>query len=989
MLKNKNIVAAIVAVVLFLISGACFALDAANIYDPSKYLLDSDVSLQLLRKIFGVVPGISQLIIGNNKTIISILFYAFNWGLFGCSGLFLCYTTIKLIAETSLEGGQMKGNITAVWTVLRVICGVGLLIPTNSGYSVANTLVMWVVIQSVSLANWTWYNVLDSLDSIAGVSTGLRLSSSTDGKGSVLQSKLLGDEMANSIDYAKIGEGEEREKVGTADVLRSLVCAEAIKYALSTVRTKTGKKNPGDSSASKVEPYFCENGRCTLPYIKSINNTKKTDLFDLIFPDNELSKDPDASLIKDPINSFSAENFNGICGSFALKEISDAGVGALQQVIGVLNVEAKRLVQISRNPLTKDTINPYHYIVGTHDNIKENLVGDSSITKEKKVTDSTPANYYVKKYSSANPPINNTDQNELAGLNIPQTARELLTATALYYQANMPQEKAFAQNQRAANKDIREEQKKYGWAVAGSYYRDINKKIIEQAQKSPPYTIIDPVRKSGTAREKYPFDSLFEANSISVSTGDRNVVNLLNKIYAASKEEAVSKDNSEYFTFFENAMEWVHYMPENAKFLRYNLEAAPIAATAGQDKGFASAFRYDANANYAGLIADQAIGVALIAVPVTSPAGLPLLVWLPSKYMDYHLDEIVNTWKTVMNNNSACTITISGNTINATDPISKLQLLGHRLIRESWYYFMDIKGLTIAIGVGYAVSAVISTIASTATGLGSFMGFTLGASLTIEQVNAMNSTIEAITRGLINADMTMGMAVFVPLLTTGITLAVYVPLIPYMLFLFGVVSWLIAVVTLMFAAPMISFLMLWSVADQENPLLSREAGEFVKQLIAMFVRPALMIAGLVVGVVLCNISIELLNYGFDAIIANSVKAEDAKFAITTRIEHVGGVVVYTFIMISLVNMSFSAIHLLYTEVMRIVGIQVGQGGGEAEKHMQEIKQGSESIASAAGGGIKDSAGAAKDIHASKGKPEKDKKSDTDVTKVETKAPQGD
>ena len=55
--------------------------------------------------------------------------------------------------------------------------------------------------------------------------------------------------------------------------------------------------------------------------------------------------------------------------------------------------------------------------------------------------------------------------------------------------------------------------------------------------------------------------------------------------------------------------------------------------------------------------------------------------------------------------------------------------------------------------------------------------------------------------------------------------------------------------------------------------------------------------------------------------------------------------------------------------MRIVGINVGSGGGEAEKAMGDIKQGVEGFAQAGGSGARDSAGASKEVTAKHGKME--------------------
>jgi hypothetical protein len=157
---------------------------------------------------------------------------------------------------------------------------------------------------------------------------------------------------------------------------------------------------------------------------------------------------------------------------------------------------------------------------------------------------------------------------------------------------------------------------------------------------------------------------------------------------------------------------------------------------------------------------------------------------------------------------------------------------------------------------------------------------------------------------------------------------------------------------LMSAAPIICFLMLWGNSSQENPLLSREAEQFVMQIIGVFFRPTLMVIGLITGMVLSYIGVDLLNLGF---------AEAVKMVVTEPgdngiklIQQVGMVVVYTFTMISIVNMCFSTIHLLYSEAMRIAGIQAPAVGME-EKHMEGVKGAVTQMGEAGAGGLKEGA----------------------------------
>ena len=976
MLRAVKIIAMSLLVVLLLLPETCFALDASSIYDAKKFLSNKDVSLLLLSKIFGNIPGI-QGFDKSGTTVIGALFYAFNWGLFGCSGLFLCYTTIKTIAETSLEGGQMKSNLAATWTVLRVICGVGLLIPNVSGYATVNTIVMWVILQSISLANWVWYTANQGFKGNVGITSSvLEAASKTRGNTDEIEAaKRAARQVDTAIKDLIKYDGNPATKVGVTDLLRSLVCAETVKIALDSIPKQ---QDINSSLTSKFQAYKCEKGVCTMPFLQ-VSDQLPVDakLFGLLFPDYKITDAQKQQAITEPVNRFRVTDLQGMCGVFTVDtgkiddHDRDAAAVNLQQLLSTLDVEAKRLMDIATST-DKDklkTIDPFEYVVGTaKDGKPVKLATPGAANNPPQPSE------YIKKHESYQQDIfeGKSDvqvedvKQQLSRLKIPQTSQELLSATATYYQSNIPI-KNDANSIRTAEEQVQDQNElSRGWAVAGSYYRTIGLKIDAQANTRQAGTITETRPPLPQGRMPYPAGSLFLFND---TPNLSNTAYLLQSIDESACASSIKKqDDSPSYNFAVRALKWIYFVADYAKILKTNLAATSVRNY--QQSTSSSQIVPFNTSNYGAIIAMQVAATVLAAIPhpISAFAAIPLLTPLPHEYTMYHIGEIKRAWEAVMNidnSKGGPQIALSGNIITAFDPISKLQLLGQVMVRDSLSFFDEMKALLVGLGVAYGISASVTSIMSLIAAPLTFWGSSTGFVLNAAQMNAMSSSFESIARSLVNADMTMGMAIFLPMTITGLVLMIYIPLIPYMLFLFGVISWLIAVVCLMFAAPIICFLMIWSPASQENPLLSREAEAFLMQLLAAFVRPALMVAGLVVGVVLSIVSIDLLNFGFNTVVLNSVKGKGVeKFFSDGNVQNLallGSIIVYTFIMISVVNMCFATIHVLYTEVMRMVGIQVSQAGGEAEKYMEMVKQGSESFAQAAGSGYKDSAASAKDL----------------------------
>ena len=155
--------------------------------------------------------------------------------------------------------------------------------------------------------------------------------------------------------------------------------------------------------------------------------------------------------------------------------------------------------------------------------------------------------------------------------------------------------------------------------------------------------------------------------------------------------------------------------------------------------------------------------------------------------------------------------------------------------------------------------------------------------------------------------------------------------------------------------------MIWGAASQDNPLLTREAEDFVRQLLSVFFKPVLMVMGLVVGVVLARVGVDVLNAGFQIVLTNVIAKSPTTNSNLIMIEGIGAVVIYTFTMVSLINLCFSAIHLLHSEVMTVVGMRVIAGAGIEEKAMGEIKAAGQQFAEAGVAGAKDQAQALKGL----------------------------
>jgi defect-in-organelle-trafficking protein DotA len=97
------------------------------------------------------------------------------------------------------------------------------------------------------------------------------------------------------------------------------------------------------------------------------------------------------------------------------------------------------------------------------------------------------------------------------------------------------------------------------------------------------------------------------------------------------------------------------------------------------------------------------------------------------------------------------------------------------------------------------------------------------------------------------------------MVSVGFTTAYYIPILPYMIFTFGTLAWMISVIEAMVAAPIVALGV--THPDGHDAFGKGEAAIMI--LMNIFLRPALMIIGYIAAIALCYVGVWLLNAGFD------------------------------------------------------------------------------------------------------------------------------
>lgn len=171
----------------------------------------------------------------------------------------------------------------------------------------------------------------------------------------------------------------------------------------------------------------------------------------------------------------------------------------------------------------------------------------------------------------------------------------------------------------------------------------------------------------------------------------------------------------------------------------------------------------------------------------------------------------------------------------------------------------------------------------------------------------------------------------------GSIAAYYVPMIPYILFTFGGIAWVIAVIEAMVAAPIVALGIVYP-EGQHDIFGSASAG--VMLLASVFLRPALMIVGFWASYVMVSIAVGIINGGFEAVVKSMIGAQSGgNTAVATLWGFISFIAIYILVVLVAIQKSFALIYEIPDKVLRWIGGPTEQSGVAQE--LQEVKGGYE------------------------------------------------
>lgn len=797
----------------------------------------TDRSIQYLQQIFGSMSGVisssAAATGGSSITILGTMFKSFNTVILAVATLMVVYITVVGVLKSGHEGEFMgRGQWSALWIPIRVVLGIGLLVPSGEGYSGIQYLLMWVVVQGIGAANYLWNTSLNYVNYAGSV-----YAQSTIPSAGVNQALGL--------------------------LFQAMACDATARETRSDPFSTSGENNGGG--------YYC-NINSKSGWCKQANTMTTTTSSGQVIP---IKFDPSKKVM--PFGP------NGMCGQLRYCDVSEKGA-----------CKDKTSIECAACTGQIEALNdivPTLYVIA------------SDFEK----ADYTYRDFYARSYNTPNNPDWQWIYNYCAAQSSPIAPEQCCIATqnesAQAFQTcqasvdssgDFPSPNLSTSNGSNPQSPSSEAVKDLYWL----YYPQMQQTLGEESFINTAVS--------------YYLDKVTGAVTTFMSTQAQNPNNELSDtlkeaqsrgwMFAGAYYNFLANQNDDNMTNSIPDLQVVSQSPDQTKMggYRNNYSAAAALMSASKNASGTPQGSLSSNAQ------TEALGDSISSA--------------------------VSDMQNAFQKSSASTSTEGGKT--QTNPLIALEQSGFGMILSAEILFSALLLTTIGLGLaGYITFFVLGT----------------GAP------NPAGPTFTMIYFFLVPLFLSMmGM-----MISLGGMLSVYVPLIPYVIFTFGVISWFITTIEAMVAGPIVTIGVLNPSGQSE---LFGSAGQALMLIFNIFLRPSLMIFGLIAAMLLATVVVDMINDVFWGTVVPGIgagaaaggpdsgnKAGSQNDPVTLMIF----LCAYVMLIIAALNKCFAAIYLIPQQVIRWIGGQPEAGGAEGT---EEVRKGTEAGAGGASGAVTGSVG---------------------------------
>lgn len=822
-----------------------------------------DYSVVFLGNLFGVVDGVLH---GSGSQIMGVMFGVFNSAVLALGGMIIMYTLMVSTMNTAHEGQMLGQKWSSIWIPVRSTLGLALLIPKASGYCLMQIFIMWVVVQGVGAADKIWEAALSYLN-----------------RGGV----IIQAERNPAIDLTVNNAFGVYD--GALNILTGQVCMLGIQNQLEKRRTELLKlkgKDRGPCAGNNVSKEFASLCNTVVPdFIGTVNTvavqnrTQSAEKFVAYMPTFDQSS-PYASL-------------NGICGQITwnkLDSVLDAfnpGVGTVG--IGTGDDKIKLTSDELSTALMSRAIAIQQMYMAISTQITQLMVSNDPQLNNNETNPNAPNTafaYFARSqfgvpYSANGDICNKFDENcakwgMVSGTGTNKTilfsGTEFQGAVKDYNGVMQPtlkliQDAKDAKNANASREFIQKANTQ-GWIMAGAYFFDL-------------------VKLNGNASASYLYDR--DTGMEGGGSFDPSQLQFTDKCDVANRRVLCK-----WFEGDDTPLMQVVQLINGAVPNKTNSEKVAKPTFSMSENQNRKVVGDELSSTVYGF-ANNSMMVVGPGQPGMEPLKFAKLIKFSVDTAPYRMSEQeFDCGRVRIVVFSFCLGEMFGNlfyNIILLNVYNFFMEIFQQMINQVIMAFLMIPlqgmGDIFKLGVDQISKPGVNPIIALANMGTMYINFSANLwmmLLTLSVTTSLIPVFGVFIFALIGLALPLLIAWVGVMVSIGFTTAYFIPILPYMIFTFGSIAWLISVIEAMVAAPIVAL----GVTHPEGHDAFGKGEASIMILLNVFLRPAMMIIGYISAIALSYVGVWILNAGFDHAIGFIQGAPEGMHEQGEKVETAGG-----------------------------------------------------------------------------------------------------
>lgn len=784
----------------------------------------SDVSVIFLGNIFGIVDGVLH---GTGSQIMGSMFGVFNSAVLALGGIIIMYTLLVSTMNTAHEGQMLGQKWSSIWVPLRSTLGLALLIPKGTGYCLMQIFVMWIVVQGVGAADKVWGAALSYLN-----------------RGGVIV-------QTNMTPFSLTSNASTSVAQGASTILAGQVCMLGLQSVLESYQKQfqTAKQNesgPCANSPSGVMQDFCNSqvpdflSTVNAVTVQSTNTTNTTQNYSVQMPN--FASGPYSFL-------------NGICGTITWAPFNPSTISSISTLsqTDIQTAQLSRATAVQQMYLDLSTV---AQIMVNNDpelnqqqNTPPNNTPPTTATQPFGIpllNSGTPCTTVSASCTSWGAPTNNSSALF--------SGSEFLGAIADYNGIMLPTLNLMQQANNATNannlRSFIQQANSQGWILAGSYFFNLallNASAINNANLTDSNTGLD-----GSSFDASLPGSAFGSNGNLGCSG--NYANLCVWLTGGIPSQKLLKDASDSVANVISLINGSGVVPtlSTPTFNATSTKAIP-------PPGANTVFGFVNNSSMVNLPGQPGLTPPQFAMKFNIDINL-------GQFQLQSQDFPCGTVKIMFF--KFCLGSLLGN------------VFYNLIIKNLFNFFLSMVAPVInAVIMSFLAAPLLAIAQIFQQGVAIIQQPTVNpvvalANMGVNYINFANDlwvlliglSVTTVMIPLFGIFIFPLIALAMPLLLSwmgvmvgiGFITAYYIPFLPYMIFTFGSIAWLMAVIEAMVAAPIVAL----GVTHPEGHEAFGKGEQAIMIILNVFLRPAMMIIGYIAAIALSYVSVWIINAGF-------------------------------------------------------------------------------------------------------------------------------